>query len=436
VSGPKAEEVGRLLFRPGKRPCPFATHHFYHGDVLARESGAVLDEALVVLMRAPHSYTGEDTLEIHCHGSPAVLRAVLEEVLKAGARPAEPGEFTRRAFLNGRMDLSQAEAVADLVAARAAKAREVAIAQLKGGLAEKVKEMRAVLEEQLAMLEAAVDFPEENIETEPPSEAAGKIGAVAAEIARLLATYDEGRLYREGIHVVIAGRPNVGKSSLLNRLLGEERAIVTPIPGTTRDFIEEEIQVGGVAVRLADTAGIREAGDVIEEEGIGRVWERVARADAVVFLLDGSEGLSSDDIRILEGLKGKKVIVAVNKSDLPQRLGRADVEGVFPGPRPLMISAKFGSGIEDLKKRILETVLDGEEMGRGEEVLCNVRHKDAFERTAEFLAQAGESLASGLSPEFAAQDIRDALRCLGEITGETTSEDILDRIFASFCVGK
>ncbi len=436
MSGPKAEEIGRLLFRPGKRPCPFATHHFYHGDVLARESGAVLDEALVVLMRAPHSYTGEDTLEIHCHGSPAVLRAVIEEVLKAGARPAEPGEFTRRAFLNGRMDLSQAEAVADLVTARAAKAREVALAQLKGGLAEKVKEMRAVLEEQLAMLEAAVDFPEENIETEPPSEAAEKIGAVAAEIARLLASYKEGRLYREGLHVVIAGRPNVGKSSLLNRLLGEERAIVTPIPGTTRDFIEEEIQVGGVAVRLADTAGIREAGDVIEEEGICRVWERVARADAVVFLLDGSEGLSSDDIRILEGLKGKKVIVAVNKSDLPQRLGRADVEGVFPGPRPLMISAKFGSGIEDLKKRILETVLNGEEMGRGEEVLCNVRHKDAFERTAEFLAQAGESLASGLSPEFAAQDIRDALRCLGEITGETTSEDILDRIFASFCVGK
>lgn len=436
MSGPKAEEIGRLLFRPGKRPCPFATHHFYHGDVLARESGAVLDEALVVLMRAPHSYTGEDTLEIHCHGSPAVLRAVIEEVLKAGARPAEPGEFTRRAFLNGRMDLSQAEAVADLVTARAAKAREVALAQLKGGLAEKVKEMRAVLEEQLAMLEAAVDFPEENIETEPPSEAAEKIGAVAAEIARLLASYKEGRLYREGLHVVIAGRPNVGKSSLLNRLLGEERAIVTPIPGTTRDFIEEEIQVGGVAVRLADTAGLREAGDVIEEEGIGRVWERVARADAVVFLLDGSEGLSSDDIRILEGLKGKKVIVAVNKSDLPQRLGQADVEGVFPGPRPLRISAKFGSGIEDLKKRILETVLGGEEMERGEEVLCNVRHKEAFERTAEFLAQAGESLASGLSPEFAAQDIRDALRCLGEITGETTSEDILDRIFASFCVGK
>jgi tRNA modification GTPase len=281
-----------------------------------------------------------------------------------------------------------------------------------------------------------VDFPEENIETEPPSEAAGKIGAVAAEIARLLASYKEGRLYREGVRVVIAGRPNVGKSSLLNRLLGEERAIVTPIPGTTRDFIEEEIQVGGVAVRLADTAGIREAGDVIEEEGIGRVWERVARADAVVFLLDGSEGLFAADLRILEGLRGKKVIVTVNKSDLPQRLGQAEVERVLPGSKPLMISAKFGIGIEELKKRILETVLGGEEMERGEEFLCNVRHKDAFERTAEFLAQAEESLASGLSPEFAAQDIRDALRCLGEITGETTSEDILDRIFAAFCIGK
>ena len=436
MSGPKAEEVGRLLFRPGKRPCPFATHHFYHGDILSRESGAVLDEALVVLMRAPRSYTGEDTLEIHCHGSPAVLRAVLEEVLKTGARLAEPGEFTHRAFLNGRMDLSQAEAVADLVGARAAKAREVALAQLKGGLAKKVKEIRAALEEQLAMLEAAVDFPEENIETEPPSETAGKIDAVVGEIARLLAGYEEGRLYREGVRVVIAGRPNVGKSSLLNRLLGEERAIVTPIPGTTRDFIEEEIQVGGVAVRLADTAGIREAEDAIEEEGISRVWERVARADVVVFLLDGSDGLSAGDLRILEGLKEKKVIVAVNKSDLPQRLGRADVEGALSGPRPLRISAKFGSGIEELKKMILETVLGGEEMECREELLCNARHKDAFERTAEFLAQAGESLASGLSPEFVAQDIRDALRSLGEITGETTSEDILDRIFASFCVGK
>lgn len=436
VSGPKAGDIGRLLFRPAKDPCPFESHRLYHGDIVSPETGTPLDEVLLTLMKAPHSFTGEDVLEIHCHGGPVILRTVLEAVLRAGARPADPGEFTRRAFLNNRLDLSQAEAVADLIMAKTRRGLDVSLAQLKGRLSEKIRSLRESLLEILALLEADVDFPDEDLDVPPARRIAGMMESPAAGIRTILATYDEGRVYREGLRAVIAGRPNVGKSSLLNRLLGEERAIVTPIPGTTRDFIEEAIYIEGLPVRLTDTAGIREAENVIEQKGVERVWEKLSGADAVILLLDGSEELSGEDRDLLESVDKKKCIVAVNKSDLPQRLTEEDVAERMSGVRPLRISAKYGDGLAQLKGKIL--AFAGRE-GRGSEndmVIVSLRHKTALEKASELIGKARDSLLSGLSSEFAALDIREALRHLEEIVGETTSEDVLDRIFSSFCIGK
>lgn len=436
VSGQRAEEIGRLLFRSAKGSCPFASHHLYHGSVCSPRTGILLDEVLVTLMRSPHSYTGEHVLEIHCHGGPVILRSVLEEVIKAGARPAEPGEFTRRAFLNNRMDLSQAEAVANLITAKTSSARDAALSQLKGGLSEKVHALRASLTDLLVLLEAAVDFPDEDLEITPLPVIAGKVQALCGQIRTILATYDEGRIYREGLRVVIAGRPNVGKSSLLNKLLGEERAIVTTIPGTTRDFIEEEISIRGIPVRLTDTAGIRDAENIIEQEGIGRVWEKLSCADAVILLLDGSTDLSQQDMDILDTLRERKVLVAINKVDLPKKLDEKTFERAFPGFQSLRISAKYGQGLDRLKERIYAIATGERNAIPAEIIITNLRHKAALEQAESFLSKARDSIMSGLSPEFAALDLGEAIRSLGEIIGETAGEDILEKIFSTFCIGK
>jgi len=436
VSGSKAEEIGRLVFLPRKVPCPFVSHHLYHGDIVVPETGALLDEVLITLMRAPHSFTGEDILEIHCHGGPMILQAVLEEALKAGARLAEPGEFTRRAFLNNRLDLSQAEAVADLTAARNSRTLSMALSHLKGRLSGKVTSLRSSLVDILSLLEADIDFPDEDLDALPAAPIASRLESSAAEIGEILATYDEGRMCREGLKVVITGRPNVGKSSLMNLLLGMERVIVTPIPGTTRDFIEEEIRIDGLTVRLTDTAGIRNGGDRIEREGVGRVWERLSGADVILFLLDGSEELTGEDADILERIRDRNVLVAVNKSDLPRRLRETVLEEVLGDTRPLWISAKRGDGIDRLKEQILIRALGQGVPSGAETMIGNLRHKVAFEAAAAFILKARESLLKEEPPEFAAQDLRDALRHLGEIVGETTSEEVLDRIFSVFCIGK
>lgn len=436
VSGPKAEEIGRLLFRPAKGPCSFETHRLYHGDLLSPETGDLLDEVLITLMRGPRSFTGEDVLEIHCHGGPVLIRSVLEAVLRSGARPADPGEFTRRAFLNNRMDLSQAEAVADLISAQTRRGIDACLAQLKGRLSEKIRILRDSLLGVLVLLEADVDFPEEDLENLPLTEIAGRMAFAASEIRAILGTYDEGRMFREGLRTVIAGRPNVGKSSLLNRLLGEERAIVTPIPGTTRDFIEEAVRIGGMLVRLTDTAGVRDPENMIERQGVERVWEKLAGADAVILMLDGSEALSEEDRMLLKSAEKNKCILTVNKSDLPQRLTDADIAGEMPGAVPVRISAKYGDGLDRLKQAILALAAGDGSPSEGDVLLGSLRHKAAFEQAGALIGRARESLLGGLSPEFAALDIREALRHLGEIVGETTSEDLLDRIFASFCIGK
>ncbi len=437
VSGPKSEEIGRLLFRPRKKVDHFKTHHLYHGDIISSQTGAVLDEVLITIMRKPHSYTGEDTLEINCHGGPVILQTVLREAIEAGARPAEPGEFTRRAFLNNRLDLSQAEAVADMIMARTDMGRSLAMTQLKGNLSKRVKALRLSILDVHALLEALIDFPEEvDIETHPTSELAGRIQPIIDDLMGLLSTYHEGKVYRDGVSAVITGKTNVGKSSLLNRLLGEKRAIVTPIPGTTRDFIEEATSIKGIPVRLTDTAGVRDAGNIIEKEGIDLVWEKLSSADVVIIVLDGSEKLNRKDLKIVKRTRSRNCALVINKSDLPHILNVRKLDDILPGIKPLWISAKYGEGISDLKEHIHSLIIRNTNDRRSEIIITNLRHKTSLEKAARLLSRARENILEGISPEFVALDLRESLESLGEIVGETINEEVLDRIFSSFCIGK
>ena len=464
VSGAKAAHIARLLFKPSKRPVDFSSHHLYHGDIIAPETGKALDEVLLSLMKKPHSYTGEDTLEIYCHGGYLILQAVLGEIIKAGCHLALPGEFTRRAFLNNRLDLSQAEAVLDMIMAKTERGRELALSHLKGNLSEKIETLRRRIMDVLALIEMSIDFPEDENPPIPPfskggprgdlegskrapspgskesskyeKDIASQLAGIAQELHDLLMTYQQGKIFRNGVSVVIAGKPNVGKSSLLNALLGEKRAIVTPIAGTTRDFIEEFIDIEGIAVKLTDTAGIREPENIIEQEGIALSRDRLFSADLAIILLDGSEELSDDDRRIIAENINRNTLVAVNKADLPSRLGLSDVESLLPGRDIFRISAKYGDGLPAIKKAIRKAALGTDVHHQPDAIIANIRHKMALEKTVSFLLQAKENVLKNVLPELIAIDLSDALATIGEITGKTASEDILTRIFSQFCIGK
>ncbi len=438
ISGPSAEGIARRLFRPTKPLTKFISHHLIHGEIVTPETGEVLDDVLVAFMEGPQTYTGEDVIEINCHGGPVVLRTVLDEVFRAGARPAERGEFTKRAFLNGRLDLAQAEAVYDLITAQTREGLCAAADRLRGNLSGRIGAIRDAIADLLAGIEAAIDFAEEDGGVEASGGDFAELKAVIDDIDALAATYRRGRITREGVGIVIAGRPNVGKSSLLNRLLGEKRAIVTDIPGTTRDFIEEALDIGGIPVRLTDTAGIRPPENRIEQEGIGLVWERLSTADAVLVLLDGSRLLTPDDRELLGRVRGKLLIPVINKSDLPQLLDGAELQGLLPEstPPPIRISAKYGSGIEGLITAIGETLLVQPAEEAPGMMIAHLYQKASLERAAACLTRAQSGLGAGLPPELVALDLREALDAIGEITGRTTPEAVLERIFAKFCVGK
>lgn len=437
VSGPQARDIARLLFKPSKRDDGFKSRHLYHGDIVSPETGSVIDEVLISLMRKPHSYTGEDVLEINCHGGSVILQTVLSEVIKAGARLAEPGEFTKRAFLNNRIDLSQAEAVCEMITAKTDRSLSLAVSHLKGELAEKLEAIRSSIIDVLALLETSVDFSDEDIEVIDPLELAKQIDFVINELQRLALTYREGKIHRDGINAVITGRPNVGKSSLLNRLLGEERAIVTHIPGTTRDFIEEFINIKGVPVKLTDTAGIREPENIIEQEGINFVWDRLSQADVAIVVLDGSEALKKEDREIIKKVDATNYLLVVNKTDLPHLIDERELTALIPSViQPVWISAKRGDGIPALKEAIYKLVLHHPDDYNATLIISNFRHKTAIEKTADLLTKARAAAISGLSPEFPALDVREALDCLGQITGHTVTEEVLDRIFSAFCIGK
>lgn len=439
ISGPRAIEIARRLFKPGENFTAFVSHRLYHGDIISPASGAVLDEALITLMKAPRSYTGEDTLEIYCHGGFFILQSVLEEVLAAGCRPAAPGEFTQRAFLNGRLDLAQAEAVSDLIMAKTEQGRELALSHLKGRLSEKIEAIRQEIVASLALLEAGIDFAEEEVSPDGTREAAAGATAlteILEKLQALLSTYKQGKLLRHGANVVLAGKPNVGKSSLLNALLGEKRAIVTPLPGTTRDFIEEFINIAGAPVKLTDTAGIGPTADIVEQAGIALVREKLVLADLILLILDGSAALAEEDRQVMADVAAQPCLIVVNKTDLPRQLDPAEVRAALPDAEMLPISAKYGEGLDLLKEAIYQAVL-GLPENRGVEVMiANLRHKNVLENTIALLSQAAAGMRSRLPPELIAVELRDALACLGEMVEKTTNEEILEQIFSRFCIGK
>ncbi|MBI2354283.1 MAG: tRNA uridine-5-carboxymethylaminomethyl(34) synthesis GTPase MnmE [Deltaproteobacteria bacterium] len=433
VSGAQAAAIADTIFKPVNSG-GLISHRFYFGAIRDPRTGETVDEAMAVLMRAPRSYTREDVLELHCHGGMLVLERVLALALACGVRLAEPGEFTRRAFLNGRIDLVQAEAVMDIIGARTEAALRLAQRQRAGALSQKISEARGFLLTALALVEAFIDFPEDDLGETDTASISCNVQKARGIIGALLAGFDGGRILREGISVLIIGKPNAGKSSLLNRLLNENRAIVTHIPGTTRDIIEESVNLGGLPVKLLDTAGIRHSDDMVELEGISRALEKIPQADLVLFVCDSSRPFEAEDRLILDALADSRVIVLLNKCDLPRLF---DLPGVFDGMKQLKISASSGEGIEALKEAVRTTFLHETDLDSREFVaISRARHREALVTAETALERFSTGLATGLLLELLALDLRDALTAVGSVTGQTTSDDVLDVIFSSFCIGK
>ncbi|TCK06201.1 tRNA uridine-5-carboxymethylaminomethyl(34) synthesis GTPase MnmE [Phorcysia thermohydrogeniphila] len=437
ISGKDSLRILQEMFRTksGERKEHFDSRKMYYG-VVVDSSGEPIDEVLTVYMRAPKTFTGEDIVEIHSHGGIVVVRKILREVLRRGARLAEPGEFTMRAFIHGKIDLVQAEAINELINATSEVSAKVALKHLEGELSKKIKLLRDKLLEAKAYIEAAVDFPEEEVEIIESGEVKRRIQEVLNGIEKLLSTYRDGRIIKEGIKVAIVGRPNVGKSSLLNAILQEERAIVTEVPGTTRDIIEETVTLEGVPIRLIDTAGIRESSDVVERIGIERSLRSIERADVILFVIDGSCGFTEEDLKVSEMLRGKEnVILVLNKKDLGLKVKCGEVSDW----RCVEISAKSGEGIKELATEIVNMVLlDPETVLKGDDVLItSERHRELLEKARDSLIKVVNSIEAGFeSPEFLSMDIDAALNALGEIVGQVTTEDMLDIIFSRFCIGK
>ena len=437
VSGPLAEPISKKIFKSKKGHSDSVSHFLQYGEIVDPETGSSIDEVLVVLMKSPKTYTREDVLEIQCHGGYLILQKVLELVLKQGARIAQPGEFTKRAFLNGRIDLTQAEAVVDLIEAKTAASLEIANQQLRGILHREIMGLKEELGEKLALLEAHIDFPEEEIDPLSQGMMRRDLERMVQKIEGWISTYEEGKIFREGVSCAIIGKTNVGKSSLLNVLLNEDRAIVTSIPGTTRDVIEEVLNIKGIPVRLMDTAGLRRAVNSVEIEGVRRTRERVANSDFILLVLDGSRELDGDDQEIFRETGGKKKVIVINKRDLSQRVALEDIRKEFQADPIVPISALKNEGMDDLRGAIYNSLIHKNIRTSSESlIVANLRHKIALGQTKEGLLAALRGLDEGISVEFVAFEIGAALEALGEIVGKTTSEEVLDRIFERFCIGK
>ena len=426
LSGAEARSITEKLFSGQLQP-----NHLAYGHIRDCDSGEVVDEVLVSYMPAPRSYTREDVVEINCHGGPMPLQRVLELLLRGGARLAHPGEFTLRAFLNGRLDLTQAEAVLHIIQARTAASLRLAMAGLEGNLSNRVKELRSQLMPLLAYLSACIDFPEDEVEKQ---DIVGPLAETLKRIHELLSSADAGIIYRQGVRTAIVGRPNVGKSSLLNRLLRHSRAIVSPIPGTTRDTVEEVVNIKGIPFVLVDTAGIRhppEAEDLLESLSVERSRQALEQADLVLLVLDTSQPLTAADQEIINSLAQKRVLVAANKNDLPNQ---ANLSGLS---WPLVpISALSGDGLGQLEEMMASLILRGQIYTSDRLLVSNPRQKQALEKAAHYLESALEAIKTGLPEDFISIDLTSAVNALGEITGETVGEELLESIFSQFCVGK
>lgn len=435
LSGKEAISIVNKIFKSpkGVNLSDVKTHTIHYGFIVDPLTRQRIDEVLVTVMRAPNTYTREDVVEINCHGGYLTLKRILELVLSQGARLAEPGEFTKRAFLRGRIDLSQAESVIDLIRAKTDQAQKIALEHLSGRLSEKINELRDSLMRVCAHVEAYIDFPEEDIDGLTEEEITQQINCLKEEIKKLIEGYEEGKIYREGLTTAIVGKPNVGKSSLLNALLMKDRAIVTEIPGTTRDIIEEYVNIKGIPLKIVDTAGIREAHDLVEAEGIKRSLKAVESAELVLLVIDSSRGIDRLDEEIINKVIHKKVIVVINKKDIKSTEFHLP-ESLKDKPA-VEISALNAEGIEDLKELIFNTTISGKYEKEGI-VVTKLRHKLSLEKAFESLNNAYESFKKREPLEITAMFLREALNFLGQIVGVVTTEEILNLIFSEFCIGK
>lgn len=438
ISGDDAFEIAEKIFVSVMRSPlkEFASHTIHYGHIIQPNTGEIIDEVLLTIMRKPRTYTREDIVEINCHGGFVPLQRVLEVVLEQGARIAEPGEFTKRAFLNGRLDLSQAEAIIDVIRAKTDKGLNVAMKHLQGDISSVVNRLMQMLLEVVANLEVVIDFPDEDIEELNDGQMLEILSEIKTKIDELIKTADNGRILREGIKTVIIGKPNVGKSSLLNALLRENRAIVTDIPGTTRDIIEEVLNIRGVPLRIIDTAGIRETLDRVEKIGVEKAKEMIDEGDLVLLVLDGSSPLTFEDRQAFQLARGKKTIVVINKTDrgIHSEFRKAlEQEGV---EETVAISALYKENLSCLEEAIEKMFFAGGIAPTNEPVITNVRHKAALQRATKSIDEAIEGIRKGLPADIVSVDLQNARGALGEITGETVEEELLNHIFSQFCLGK
>lgn len=436
MSGPGSRKILDRIFRPRNPVNDMESHRLYLGHLMDPALGAPIDEVLVSYMAAPHSYTREDVVEINSHSGHLLLGQILKILVHEGARPAKPGEFTFRSFMNGRVDLTQAEAVMDLINAQSARGLQLASNQICGRLHSEIERLRQHAVDILAQLEVAIDFPEEEYGRLHREETALRVQMDLIDpVSRILSGHEERKVWMEGVKTVIAGRVNAGKSSLLNRLLNEERAMVTPIPGTTRDTIESTIHLQGLPLHLMDTAGFRKGRGTLEKIGIHRAKQKMEESDLVLLVIDQSRPLHQDDLDLLARVQSKRVVVVLNKIDLRARVNEEALETLASGLHRVRISALKGEGIEELRKAIVDVItsgIDTADLG----VAPSLRHKEALERTSGHFQAGVSNLREGLPFEIVAADLQQGLEALGEIVGETANEEVLDRIFSRFCIGK
>ena len=436
ISGDEALDVADRIFRPKKgsrKVSDMETHTIHYGYVT--DGDEVIDEVMLLIMKAPRSYTCEDTIEIDCHGGVLVMKKILETVLKYGARPAEPGEFTKRAFLNGRIDLSQAESVIDVINAQNELALKSSVSQLQGAVLEKIKAIRAVVLHEIAFIESALDDPEHVSLEGYPEQLHEIISDAHSKVKKLLDSSDNGKMLKEGINTAIVGKPNAGKSSLLNILVGEERAIVTEIAGTTRDILQEQIQIGGIGLNVIDTAGIRNTEDIVEKIGVNKSREYIEKADLIIYVVDSSTELDENDQEIIEAIQNKKAIVLLNKSDLDAKTDASVLQTQLSKPI-LSISAKNNTGIHELETLIEEMFFSGKLSFNDEVYITNIRQKNALAEAQNSLKMVLQSIADGMPEDFFTIDMMNAYEALGTIIGESVGEDLVNEIFSKFCMGK
>lgn len=433
MSGSESLNIADLVFK-GAKTKTVESRKLTYGHIMDEDK--ILDEVLIAFMKGPYTYTRENMVEIYCHGGIISVRKILELLLEKGARLAEPGEFTKRAFLNGRLDLAQAEAVIDIIRSKTDKSFQVSLDQLEGNLSEKIKEIRDILLGMIAHIEVSIDFPEEDVEVSTLEELENNALEVKEKIRALLSTADRGKILRDGLNTVILGKPNVGKSSLLNAVLRENRAIVTDIPGTTRDIIEEYINIDGIPLKIIDTAGIRETSDLVERIGVDRAKKTVEEADLIIAIFDISRELSDEDHQILGLIKDKKTIILLNKTDLPKVYDEDYFRNYVKDIQIISTSITKGVGIDELENSIRNMFYSGNVEIKSDVVINNVRHKNQLDKALKNILSVIEDIRSNVPLDCLEVDLKNCWENLGEISGDTIGEDILDRIFSEFCIGK